>query len=94
MLAAALVLGACGGSTRGLVGEELYEQSCASCHGSAGEGASGPALGPGSNSESLTDEQIAGSITVGPGAMPGFSRLSDAQVDSLVAYVRVLQTGG
>ena len=38
----------------------------------------------------LTDEQIAGVIVVGPGNMPGFSRLTPAQVDSLVIFTRSL----
>lgn len=87
-----LVAVSCGGSTRGLTGRDLYVESCASCHGDMGEGAIGPAVGTGSNTVSLTDGQIAGVITVGPGTMPAFPRLSDEQVDSLVAYLRQLDT--
>ena len=86
-----LVVSACGGSTEGLLGQELYERSCASCHRGDGGGLSGPAIGPGSNSVVLTDEQLAGVIVVGPGTMPAFTRFTDEQVDSLVAYVRELQ---
>jgi hypothetical protein len=47
------------------------------------------AIDRGSNTHlNLTDEQIAGVITVGPGNMPGFSRFTAEQVDSLVVYVR------
>ncbi len=90
MLALAAGLSGCAGSS-GLMGQELYEQSCASCHGGLGGGGVGPALDAGSNAESLTDEQIAGAIEVGPGTMPGFGQLTDAQVDSLVEFIRSLQ---
>lgn len=87
-----LALAACGGGTPDTFGQELYEQSCAVCHGSAGEGTVGrPAIGPGSNAVELTDDQLRGVMMVGPGAMPSFSRLSAEQIDSLVAYVRELQ---
>lgn len=90
-LALSLSLAGCGSSTAGLLGAELYEQSCAGCHGAAGGGGLGPAIGPGSNSVNLSDDQMASVIVVGPGSMPGFARLTDEQVDSLVAYVRELQ---
>ena len=89
---AALLAASCAGSTEGLVGAELYARTCAACHGPDGEGGTGPPVGPGSNATSLTDEQIAGAITVGPGSMPSFDRLSDEQVASLVAFLRELQT--
>ncbi len=90
-LAAALLLTACGDSTAGLFGEALYERSCAGCHLADGSGAGGPAVGPGSDSVELTDEQLVGAIRVGPGSMPGFRRFSDEQVESLVVYLRELQ---
>ncbi len=73
------------------MGRELYDRSCASCHAGDGSGGVGPAVGAGSNAVGLSDEQVAGAIRVGPGTMPAFDRLSDAQVDSLVAYMRQLQ---
>ena len=90
-LAGAVLVAGCGGSSSSLTGQELYEQSCASCHGSLGGGGVGPALDAGSDAASLSDEQIAGVIRVGPGSMPGFERLTDEQVDSLVEYLRTLQ---
>lgn len=93
VVAALIALSGCASSTAGLLGAELYEQSCAGCHGASGGGGLGPAIGPGSNSVGLTDEQLAAVIVVGPGSMPGFVRLSDEQVASLVAYVRDLQDG-
>jgi mono/diheme cytochrome c family protein len=90
VLAGAVVMAGCSGSF-GLTGRELYEQSCASCHGGLGGGGVGPALDVGSGAASLTDEQIAGAIRVGPGSMPGFDRLTDEQIDSLVEYIRTVQ---
>ncbi|HSF85247.1 MAG TPA: cytochrome c [Acidimicrobiia bacterium] len=90
--ALAVALTACGGSTEGLLGQELYERSCGACHARDGSGGSGPPLNEGSNAESLTDDQLAGAITVGPGTMPSFDRLSGEQVDSLVQYMRRLQS--
>ncbi len=102
--AAALVLLAstlagCGGvvigDTEGLSGEELIDQVCSRCHGSDLGGGIGPALGPGSNAATnLTDEQIAGVLEVGPGAMPSFKQLSDEQVAGVIASLRQFQIGG
>ena len=87
---------ACGGSTEGKFGAELFEVSCARCHGSGGEGSIGPPIGtPDANAAlNLFDDQITGVIRVGPGAMPGHPGLSDEQVASLVAFIRSLQAGG
>jgi mono/diheme cytochrome c family protein len=81
----------CAAADENLFGKELYDRSCATCHGVDGSGGIGNAIGAGSNTDlNLTDEQIAGVITVGPGNMPGFSRLRPEQVESLVDYVRSL----
>jgi len=89
---AAVLLSACGSSSEGLYGQELFIHSCAMCHGEDGGGSSmAPAIGPGSNAATLRDDQIEGVIEVGPGAMPSFRRLTPEQIDSLVAYVRTLQ---
>lgn len=91
-LAAVCMLAACGGGTEGLLGQDLYERSCAACHGRDGAGGgAGPAVGAASNAVELSDEQLAGVIRVGPGTMPSFDRLSDEQVSSLVTYMRTLQ---
>lgn len=86
-----VALGGCVGPDEYLVGFDLYERSCVACHAVDGNGTIGPTIGKGSNTDlNLSDEQIAGVITVGPGNMPGFSRLTSEQVDSLVDYVRSL----
>ena len=88
----AVVLTGCGESSEGEYGEDLYGTTCAHCHGSDLAGGVGPPLGAGSNAASLSDEQIAGVISVGPGAMPAFAnRLIEEQVDSLVDYLREQQ---
>jgi mono/diheme cytochrome c family protein len=48
------------------LGESVYQQNCASCHGGDLEGASGPALDDGGYSE----EDILTAISEGPGSMP------------------------
>ncbi len=90
MLVGALVAG-CAGSTEGLLGQELYNKSCEACHGE--DGLRGTQIGAGSAAAELTDRQIRGAISVGPGSMPGFPRLTSEQLDSLVEYVRELQAG-
>ncbi len=88
-IALVMVLSGCAASNEYLLGEDLYVRSCATCHGLVGEGGIGDAIDAGTNTDvGLSDEQIAGVITVGPGNMPGYSRLSAEQVDSLVRYVR------
>ena len=90
-LALLAALSGCSAANENLLGKDLYDQSCAACHGVDGGGGIGMAINAGTNTDlNLSDEQIAGVITVGPGNMPGFSRLSPEQVDSLVVYVRSL----
>lgn len=90
LCALALVTAGCG-STDGLLGRQLYERSCQTCHSADGSGGTGKPIGPGSDAVQLADEQIAGVIRAGPGVMPSFSRLTDEQVTSLIEYVRELQ---
>jgi mono/diheme cytochrome c family protein len=90
-----VALAACTAPFAGKTGDALYHQACAQCHGRDLSGGTGPAIGPGSNTDlNLSDRQIAGVIEVGPGSMPGFGdRLTLEQVDSLVTYVRSVQQG-
>jgi mono/diheme cytochrome c family protein len=95
VLAASLVVlfaAGCSGPGNDVFGADLYSSSCAHCHGSDLAGGIGPPLGPGSNSATLTDEQIIDVIRVGPGAMTSFGdRFTDAQLESLVEYIRTEQ---
>ena len=89
---AVLALGgaACsGGPSPDTFGAELYDVSCARCHGGDYGGGIGPALDTDSDAYNvLTDDQLTDVIRVGPGAMPGFDRLSDEQITSLVELIR------
>jgi cytochrome c551 len=93
--AVALLLAGCGGSLEGKFGGELFGVGCAACHGADLSGGTGPDIGPGSNSGvGLSDQQLAGVIRVGPGSMPAYGlRLTAAQIDSLVVYMRLVQRG-
>jgi ubiquinol-cytochrome c reductase cytochrome c subunit len=74
-------------------GMRLYSGICSACHGagatgdSVGGGQIAPALG------SATDRQTAEAVRVGPGTMPAFSEgtVSDAQLASIIRYVRFLK---
>jgi len=81
-------------------GEELYVQNCADCHGLDGRGNTAREMGQAY--ADLTDEawkfggddtSIANAIREGSfGLMPGFGeKLSDQQIQTLVAYLRVLR---
>lgn len=78
-------------------GKELFEKNCVSCHGADGSGntAVGKAVGAkdlrSDEAKKLTDAQIATQIKNGKGNMPPFDSLTKPEIDSLVAYVRVLQ---
>jgi quinol---cytochrome-c reductase cytochrome c subunit len=79
-------------------GQVLYQENCAACHGSAGEGAT---LTQGVRAPSILEStaiEIAEAIRLGgeglrTGEMPrfGLGELSDAQVDSVARYVQLLQ---
>ncbi len=91
LLVSVLLAAGCAGTDENVFGKDLYDRSCAACHGVDGSGEIAGEIDKGSNTDlNLSDDQIAGVITVGPGNMPGFSRLTPAQVDSLVVYVRSL----
>lgn len=75
------------------LGGELYLANCAACHNSAGIGG---ALSYGQHAPSLWSvepTQIAEAVRIGPGQMPVFGpeTISDAELDSIVRYVRYLQ---
>ena len=79
-------------------GEVLYQENCAACHGSAGEGAT---LTQGVRAPSILEStavEIAEAIRIGgaglrTGEMPrfGLGELSDSDVDSILRYVQLLQ---
>lgn len=74
---------------------EVYEQTCARCHGISMGGGVGPALGPGSDAASKPDESLLTAITNGRARMPSFrNQLTEAQILGLVEYIRTVQGDG
>lgn len=74
-------------------GQELFTKNCAVCHGSSGEGASGPDLTNPQWQVSISDQELQKTLRDGvPGtAMPAFgARLQRAQVQLLVEHIRTL----
>ena len=71
-------------------GGELYAAHCSGCHGDTGGGGVGVPLSLPSFLESVDDNFLHKTIRMGrPGrVMPAFRRLSDAQVDAIVSFVR------
>jgi mono/diheme cytochrome c family protein len=73
-----------------------YKTNCVSCHGQDGRGSAvGKSLHAAdfhsAQVQQQSDEQLANIIAEGRGNMPAFgTRLSKAQVDALVKYVRTL----
>jgi mono/diheme cytochrome c family protein len=79
-------------------GATLFRSNCVMCHGTDGKGntPTGQALKV-ANLQSptvakLSNAELADVIRKGKGNMPAFgARLSSPQIESLVAYIRVLQ---
>ncbi len=76
----------------------LFNSQCAQCHGR--DGRAKTKRGRQTHTRDITsaewqndvsDERIFNSISRGKGKMPSFNKLSDAQIDSLVTYVRRLK---
>jgi cytochrome c oxidase cbb3-type subunit 3 len=78
------------------IGSQLYlSYNCVDCHGMDGSGAMGPSLADGRWRYGGTPAEVFESIYQGrPEGMPAWgSRISDADVWRLVAYVRSLEVG-
>ena len=75
-------------------GEELYDASCAACHGTDLEGGVGPALDRTSDAAELSDARYVLRISDGRGSMPAFSdQLTSDEIDEIIAYIRDEQGG-
>ena len=79
-------------------GASLFNRQCAQCHGR--DGRAKTRRGRQTHTRDITnaewqsdisDERIFNSITRGKGKMPAFKKLSDGEIDALVAYVRRLR---
>jgi alcohol dehydrogenase (cytochrome c) len=75
-------------------GQRIYNQTCQTCHGAAGQGDRAPALTTTALAHGNDDGDIFHSIRTGvPGTqMPPFRALSDQQIWQLVTYIRSLQS--
>jgi len=79
--------------------KSLFRQNCVKCHGldgkgqtTAGELAGAPDFTDPEWQEGFADSQLKNSITHGDGQMPAFGKkLSKAQINSLVRYVRAFR---
>jgi len=67
------------------VGQALYAQNCAACHGADGDGGIGPELEPESYDDAALFEIIHNGITAN--GMPAFAALGSTKVWQLVNYV-------
>lgn len=76
-----------------LDGEKLFATSCGFCHQDGGRA---PGRGPKLAGTERTDDELLRRIRVGKeGAMPGYGRaFTDAQLRSLLAYIRSLKDEG
>jgi mono/diheme cytochrome c family protein len=101
LAAAAVVMVACGaqsssveelqpatGVAKPLTGSDVYQMSCARCHGSNREGKTDAPKLDAVRMASLGDQPLRMAIQYGKGRMRGFGGLSQAQVDALVEYLR------
>src|SRR6185295_16363120 len=77
----------------------VYNSKCASCHDRDGRARSKRArrehardMSTGEWQDNVSDERLYNSISNGKGKMPAFKKkLSDAQIDELVSYIRRLR---
>ncbi len=90
-----LLTAACSSVDPNATAPEVFEQTCARCHGISMAGGTGPALGPGSAAETKPDESLLSAITNGRARMPSFrNQLSEPQIRGLVQYIRTVQGDG
>ena len=90
-----LLTAACSSVDPNATAPEVFEQTCARCHGISMAGGTGPALGPGSAAQAKPDESLLTAITNGRARMPSFrNQLSEAQIRGLVQYIRTVQGDG
>ena len=93
-LALAAALSGCSQTDQNtLDGAALFANQCSQCHGAQGGGGVGPRIGAGGRASLLSDEEIAAIIRSGPGVMPSFDGLTEAQVAAVIDHLRVLQGG-
>ncbi len=67
------------------LGRQIYDRTCAACHGTDRRGA--PPVTPALLNSSLTRQDIQAVITQGRNGMPAFGRFQSSELNALVAYV-------
>lgn len=68
-------------------GEDVFRQSCGTCHGATGEGGSAPSLI--GVDERLTEQETVEIVRQGRGQMPSWENtLSDEEIEAVADYVR------
>jgi len=77
-------------STAAPNGGKLYQQHCAACHGSDGKGGVGVPISLPSFLDSVSDQYLIKTIREGrpDRVMPAHLHMSDAQVESIVKFIR------
>ncbi len=85
-----LMLSAPALTTASTSGEDLYRNNCSACHGIDGRGGAGVPLSLPSFLNSVSDNYISNTITLGrPGRiMPAFRTLDDKEVMAIVQFMR------
>lgn len=74
-------------------GERIYQGRCATCHGSSGDGGSGPSME--GVADRLTVDQHVAVVTEGRDKMPAWSgTLSDEEIQAVVDYQREVLSEG
>jgi mono/diheme cytochrome c family protein len=72
-----------------VTGREVYIENCASCHGAAGDGGSGPKLSDGEVEDNLTLEEQIEVIADGRGNMPPWGDdLSEEEIEGVAQFER------
>jgi len=71
-------------------GEHLYNQHCAACHGSSGDGGVGVPLSLPDFQSSISNEYLRKTIRIGRvgRVMPAFTQISDIEVNAIIKHLR------
>ena len=74
----------------GRPGADVYNRSCARCHGANLQGKSGTPPIDQARLAGLGDQRLRITISSGKGKMPAFGGLSAAEVDALISYLKAV----
>lgn len=91
VISAALLLSGCGGDNNytpvaGATPAQIYADTCAGCHGAAGEGKFGGLLKLAGTDQAATD--LGAKIRAGGPVMPAFVNIGEAEAVAVGAYIR------